>query len=447
MVFLLSSTLLFAQTPEINGLKKSDYNYCIFNDTIFLFTQKGLHKLTLNSKEFIPYRYQAEDFQKQTKSYFGFTSHKDSLFAIHPGGGILYTISNDSVIRIDKSRAHRNQYASAFFSFNDTLYNMGGYGLWNSKAYLTYFDPSTSGWEKIQTFGEKPINGFSGSNFIINNHILYLLGGNYTEPAKQKVKNLNSLLSFDLKSKTWLEPKELSAKSKQLLFPNSTIESAVKLAVFEDQFILYPRTKDPHFYFFDLQENILTKAKPSNRLILDNGRPLVYKNHILTSYLDFTDNSESLMLVPLPSMVNQIEQFQITSKPFSTSIILTTLILIIVFSLITLKIFKSRSRIILLKRRIYYFGKTIPITPSEYYFLDLLHQKKRVENKVLLDYFDDDAISRDMVLKRKNNMIESLTARIKQHLQKDIFYKDLDPKDKRQVIYYLTKGLQIIKKN
>ena len=44
------------------------------------------------------------------------------IYFLYPGGGIVYKYINGSIVRIDDSFAHRNQFSGFFFSYNEELY-------------------------------------------------------------------------------------------------------------------------------------------------------------------------------------------------------------------------------------------------------------------------------------------------------------------------------------
>ena len=76
------------------------------------------------------------------------------VYLLYPGGGLLYEFFNGSINRVDSSFAQRNQYAGAFFSYNNQLYLLGGYGFWKTKSILTKFNFNSGDWEYIQTKGD-----------------------------------------------------------------------------------------------------------------------------------------------------------------------------------------------------------------------------------------------------------------------------------------------------
>ena len=98
-------------------------------------------------------------------------------YLLYPGGGILFKFSesDNSITRIDRSFAHRNQYSGYFFSHGKDLYLLGGYGFWETKSLLTKFNFSSGEWDYVNTTGQIP-EGIDQGNFLIKNDKLYAFG-------------------------------------------------------------------------------------------------------------------------------------------------------------------------------------------------------------------------------------------------------------------------------
>jgi len=76
--------------------------------------------------------------------------NQQRVYLLYPGGGILYGFFNGSINRFDSSFAQRNQYAGAFFSYNNQLYLLGGYGFWKTKSILTKFNFNSGDWSTLK---------------------------------------------------------------------------------------------------------------------------------------------------------------------------------------------------------------------------------------------------------------------------------------------------------
>jgi len=81
---------------------------------------------------------------------------KDGIFTVIEGTGRIYQIKPDdnsksglSFIRIDSTYYSGYNIGASVFYNNDTLYSVGGYGLWNFSWHLRYFRASSHGWEVL----------------------------------------------------------------------------------------------------------------------------------------------------------------------------------------------------------------------------------------------------------------------------------------------------------
>lgn len=104
------------------------------------------------------------------------------------------------------------------------------------------------------------------------------------------------------------------------------------------------------------------------------------------------------------------------------------------------------------KSKVFYFNKTTlgnhlkktPITEEMYFFLQQLAQQGRVDNTLLLEYFQGQhQKTLDSIIKKKNKMIGTFFDLQETVFSTTIVKKIKDPKDHRQVIYALNKNYKI----
>ncbi|MFM8450311.1 MAG: hypothetical protein ACKOAY_09445 [Haliscomenobacter sp.] len=67
-------------------------------------------------------------------------------YYLQNGGGAVYAFRDSSLIRIDQSFPHRNQYGGAFFFHDEKIYLYGGYGFFQHKPYMTEFSLNNPQW-------------------------------------------------------------------------------------------------------------------------------------------------------------------------------------------------------------------------------------------------------------------------------------------------------------
>ena len=109
------------------------------------------------------------------KSYIPFTINNKNYLIYHGCGPVLEW-RNDSIVRIDKSFFHKNQYGAVSFVYNKKVFFWGGYGLFTHKNILTQFNFKTKEWDEVETFGTPPSPRRQAHGIIINTN-LYIFSG------------------------------------------------------------------------------------------------------------------------------------------------------------------------------------------------------------------------------------------------------------------------------
>ena len=128
--------------------------------------------------------------------------HNSQTYLLYPGGGLLYTFSDGSIDRIDRSFPHRNQYGAHFFSNKENIYLIGGYGYWQTKSIITKFNFNSGDWELVNTKGQKPV-GIDRGTYFVDNNKLYVFDFMSREINTQKEKRNENLYVLDLDSFEW----------------------------------------------------------------------------------------------------------------------------------------------------------------------------------------------------------------------------------------------------
>lgn len=101
----------------------------------------------------IPYKRNDLDFEIYPEEVRFVPGTKEPLFLRH-GGGIVYVFRDSSIVRVDRSFQHRNQFGAAYFTYKGKIFNYGGYGFFTHKEYMTEFSLLNPEWY-IHTYSEK----------------------------------------------------------------------------------------------------------------------------------------------------------------------------------------------------------------------------------------------------------------------------------------------------
>ena len=114
-------------------------------------------------------------------------------YLVHDGCGPVLEYRNDSIVRIDNSFLHQNQYKASHFIYNKEIYFFGGYGLFTTKNILTKFDFKTREWLEVQTIGNEKIESRADAFSYLKENNLYIFGGTTKDlnhiPEKKTIEN------------------------------------------------------------------------------------------------------------------------------------------------------------------------------------------------------------------------------------------------------------------
>jgi len=148
-----------------------------------------------------------------------------------------YDIASKSIIREDLSHSHRTMYGhSALLSANNLIYAIGGYGYWEYRNMLIYYDPESRQWEKATAInGDIVIRSRSSALYKIANEFYYIVD----DPTSIE-QGKTSVYKYDNESNLWFEEREIEQ-------------------IFEN-FKVYSFTVYPTFY-----SNQTYKIDPNNR--------------------------------------------------------------------------------------------------------------------------------------------------------------------------------------
>ena len=182
--------LFFKQKPLLFFEEKSKQIILIDNDSLII---------KLNEKVKIPLKH--EYYPKYLREYIPFTIKKRNYF-VHSGCGVVLEFRNDSIVRIDKSILHNNQFDAATFVYKDEIYFFGGYGLFTTKNILTKFDFKLNEWVLIDIGNDNNSPYLTDAYSIKLNDKLYVFGG-YKSVNSQIINNEHYVYCLDLNDFSW----------------------------------------------------------------------------------------------------------------------------------------------------------------------------------------------------------------------------------------------------
>jgi len=363
------------------------------------------------------------------------------VYLLYPGGGILYEFFNGSVNRLDSSFAQRNQYAGAFFSYNNQLYLLGGYGFWETKSILTKFNFNSGDWEYIQTKGVAP-EGISNPVFTIKDNSLYLFDF-FERPQNQSpIKNPN-LYSLDLETLTW--------EKGGLINPSFMGEKNTP----GDRFfningkVLINKMESPKIFEIDLDNNKFKKYADNLLVYKSGGKSIVKNGLIISSVRNTSNNTNSITYYDLSNLDKSVisEKYFIRGAiSFVNYLIVGGIALIIILIILWLSIDRVSKSYFVSSSSLFNSLNQINLDPDEAKVILLFTKKEVVQNKEILVLFEDKGKTKDFATKRKNKTIESINKRFKRVFGKNIIVKEKDELDSRLTNYALNNKIKLFKK-
>ena len=135
-------------------------------------------------------------FQDFKSNFIPLSSEGSPIYYVDRGCGWVLELREDSIVRVDRSFHHQNQFGGAFFMHQGKPYIFGGYGLFTYKKFITKYEVELKQWY-LESEGGNLKNG-ALNIFNCNASRLSILLA-----RKTGVKFSNELWTYTFKSKRW----------------------------------------------------------------------------------------------------------------------------------------------------------------------------------------------------------------------------------------------------
>jgi len=349
-------------------------------------------------------------------------------------GGSILKIKGDSIFRIDNSYEHKMQLGSLEFIRNDTLFRYGGYGFFENRNFITFYDKKVNGWESLTINGDIIPERISNFIYHFNKDKLYISGGYVFDKFKKDVKyqNLKTYL-FDFNSKKWSVIGDL----------NTPLFKTVSFSLDENSFINFT---DGMIYIINFEQNSIKKfsSNPISKKIESSFfKPFINKNNVV--YFELKNDVLNIKSTPLGEFISNLKSIE-NERIYGVSYWLYSLIiLILVIILLLYVVFKKFVNKILKIGDVFFYNlKKIKLNEKEKVIFNLLYtsskKTKSVENRIITDFFEDRTLNYGTVNRRKNESINTLNNKIKVFLNtnKEIIVRTNSPIDKREINYSIN---------
>ena len=201
-IFLVLFYLLIAAASQGQKLKHYD-DLLLFKEAkskqpIIIINDSLVYK----GKQLIPFKH--TEYPDKISEYLPFEIGTKT-YLVNKGCGPVLEFRNDSIVRIDRSFLHKNQYRCIPFVYNNEIYLFGGYGMFTHKNIITKYDFKSGEWNQIQTNGlAKPESRTDAYNYRDNNN-LYLFGGFTSDDSDILISKpvQSQLWKLNLPTMTW----------------------------------------------------------------------------------------------------------------------------------------------------------------------------------------------------------------------------------------------------
>ena len=146
----LNKANCFGQSQELQNihsqrifLNKKENSFLLFDDSTYYFE----YKIAKKKWEKHPYIFQGEcSFTEFQKVFIPLSMENGEIYFVYRGVGEVYGLKNDTLKRIDKSFRHENQFSGNLFTHKNKIFCFGGYGLFTTKNFISYFNVKFKEW-------------------------------------------------------------------------------------------------------------------------------------------------------------------------------------------------------------------------------------------------------------------------------------------------------------
>jgi Fe2+ or Zn2+ uptake regulation protein len=351
------------------------------------------------------------------------------------GGGPVLKLNENKIERIDNSVEQRNQFGAAVFQHNNQLHMYGGYGFWEWKGYITYYDPLSNQWElcKFDTPLQpsprwKPL-------FHKKNEFLYVLGG---RSSFKESRNIDTVLRDFFKI-------NLNDKKVELI----TQEVNSQIPLFSSSFQGF-EIRDKKAYVDYSNSSILVLDFDNNSMTSFSTGEMFKNKHLRSPVLVVGDSIvfiEQIKNNKTIKFVSLNEIFKNTSETFPIVLVdqnrtytkyltipITALLIFFLFKIFSYKDY-IRNLIAHDYQWLYFQNQKVRITQYQREVIKLLEQKGGFTSQELNKLLSPNAKSHLTLL--RNNFIEKLNSDFKKltNNPEPLISSIKNPNDKRQLLY------------
>ena len=359
---------------------------------------------------------------------------KDKIYLASIGGGMMYTIVNDTLKRIDNSFNHKMTIQSAVFTHRDTIFKFGGYGYWSARKFMTYFSFDSMEWEFYKQTGVNFPPGTHNFDWTITGDDFYFFNGQTVNQNNGLMSSKNdNVWKFDFNTRSWSNLGKINLSEYNYSMVKSNTDSSGSSYVFDTSSL------ENSIFKLDFQNNILSSFDIPDKYsgigqwsFIENDtiyelRPNIFVKTPLKEIFNDSTREDTKLYNSSQSLIDG----------FARALLFFILVVVVLYFLNDFNI-KSKPRLtsqgIKLKREL------IRLSDIEIKILHKLLRSTEVLSVDLYNTVEDKSLSYPQNNRIKVKAIKSINSKIYKSLGVDNF---IDSKklleDKRVAIYFISR--------
>ena len=358
-------------------------------------------------------------------------------------GGYVFRLNDKNLKRIDNSYQHRMQLGSEIFVKNDTIFRHGGYGFWETRSLLTFYDFNSNEWDIVKTknLGPKKFSHFSSS---YDNKIIFYGGYLNNESQGLYDKKSNSVYLFDLEKKSWesmgrstlifsKEDKSISlGPDKELIINKDTL------------FIVDPHKNKISLYRSNSFLNTVISNQTLKSFYKDSVFYFINKIHSENRFeINKRDYSEILS-----NPIGEIEFIEKKNFQYYWFLLISGMFILLI-NLFRFKKGSSLKTITIVEHKIFFKGKLIYLTDEEKRVLLCFTHTNKSSNKDLIESIGKNELNYNHQLRILNSTLKDLNNKftVLLDLKNPLIMISKSNLDKRVRVFTLNENVSIRIKN
>ena len=432
LLFIFFPLILFSQFNRSGFIGNNNGKIFIFSDNhlkVYDYNQKLINKYIVDT---VPLDF---GFPESFQSVF----IKDKLYISSVGGGMMYSIVNDTLKRIDNSFDHKMTIQSAVFSHRDTIFKFGGYGYWSARKFMTYFSFETKEWEFYKQSGANSPPGTHNFDWSITGDDFYFFNGQTVNDNNGLMASKNdNVWKFNFNTRSWSNLGKINLSDYSYSMLKSNTDASGSSYVFDTSSL------ENSIYKLDFQNNTLSTYDIPNKYsgigqwsFIENDtiyelRPNVFVKTPLKEIFNDSTREDAKLYNSSQTLIDG----------FARALLFFILVVVVLYFLNEFNI-KSKPRLI--SEGIKLQSDLIRLSIVEIKILRRLLKSNEVFSVDLYNIIEDENLSYPQNNRIKVNAIKSINAKLHKSLGVDNFIESKKLlEDKRVAIYFISRKNLIV---